>query len=116
MFSYRIAGLRNPTLAVSPCAPMKALFVNADAHMPHNLRFSTAKPPFFGAPGAIRSVGSRSLGGENHGEHAHGAVSYPAEDFSIRVSDQKDTYSYLFTVPGHARAAMHGRLVVKSMY
>jgi rusticyanin len=103
MLSYRIAGLRNPTLVVPAGATLKVLFINTDDDMMHNLRFTVQKPPF---KGPVKSVGTISL--------AHKSMTaYHAEDLMMRVPTRAGTYTYLCTVPGHAPGGMYGTLIVR---
>lgn len=102
MLSYRIEGLRNPMLIVPAGATLKALFINMDDDMAHNLRFSVQKPPF---RSMVKSVGSANL------PHKSGAV-YHAEDLTMRVPTA-GTYTYLCTIPGHAPGGMYGTLIVR---
>ena len=103
MLSYRIAGLRNPTLIVSAGATLKTLFINTDDDMTHNLRFTVQGPSF---KGAVKSVGTANL------PHKSGTT-YHAEDVILRVPAHAGTYTYFCTVPGHAPGGMYGTLIVR---
>lgn len=103
MLSYRIDGLRNPTLVVPAGATLRALFVNTDDDMTHNLRFAAQSPPF---KGTVRSVGTPDL------PHKSKAV-YRADDLTLRVPVRAGTYAYFCTVPGHAPGGMYGTLIVR---
>src|SRR4029079_10746489 len=61
MLSYRIQGVRNPTLVVPAGAVLNILFVNTDEDMPHDLHFGAVKPPFPDAPDTVGTVGSVRL-------------------------------------------------------
>lgn len=103
MLSYRIAGLRNPTLIVPAGATIKALFVNTDDDMMHNLRFTVQKPPF---KGPVKSAGTANLPYKSE-------TAYHAEDLTMRVPTRAGTYTYLCTVPSHAAGGMYGTLIVR---
>ncbi len=103
MLSYRIAGLRNPTLIVPAGATIKALFINTDGDMMHNLRFTVQKPPF---KGPVKSAGTTNL------PHKSETANH-AEDLTMRVPTHAGTYTYLCTVPGHAPGGMYGTLIVR---
>lgn len=103
MLSYRIAGLRNPTLTVPAGATLKALFINTDDDMMHNLRFTVQKPPF---KGPVKSAGTTNLPHKSE-------TAYHAEDLTMRVPTHAGTYTYLCTVPGHAAGGMYGTLIVR---
>jgi rusticyanin len=104
MLSYRIAGLRNPTLIVRAGATLKALFINTDDDMTHNLRFTVQRPPFKAA--AVKAVGTANLSHKSK-------TAYHAEDLTLRVPAHAGTYTYLCTVPGHAPGGMYGMLIVR---
>lgn len=103
MLSYRIAGLRNPTLIVPAGATLKALFINTDDDMMHNLHFTVQKPPF---KGAVKSAGTANLPHKSE-------TAYHAEDLTMRLPTRAGTYTYLCTVPGHAPGGMYGTLIVR---
>ncbi len=103
MLSYRIAGLRNPTLVVPAGATLKALFINTDDDMMHNLRFTVQKPPF---KGPVKSAGTANLPHKSE-------TAYHAEDLTMRLPTRAGTYTYLCTVPGHAPGGMYGTLIVR---
>src|ERR1700755_857632 len=58
MLSYRIQGMRNPTLVVPANATLKIFFVNTDADMLHDIKFGELKAPFEPAPDVAKTVGS----------------------------------------------------------
>jgi rusticyanin len=103
MLSYRIAGLRNPTLIVSAGTTLKALFINMDDDMTHNLRFTVQKPPF---NGSVKSAGTANLSHKS-------MTAYHAEDLTMRMPTHAGTYTYLCTIPGHAPGGMYGTLIVR---
>lgn len=106
MLSYRIAGLRNPTLVVPVGATLKALFINMDEDMAHNLRFSAQRGPFKKAPQAGLAVGTTDL------PHRTGTA-LRAEDVTLHVPTRRGAYTYLCTVRGHAQGGMYGTLIVR---
>ena len=103
MLSYRIAGLRNPTLIVPHGATLRVLFVNTDDDMTHNLRFMVQKPRF---KGAVKAVGTTNLPHKSE-------TAFHAEELTVRVPAHAGTYAYLCTVPGHAPGGMYGTLIVR---
>jgi len=97
MLSYRIAGLRNPTLVVPAGATLRALFINTDDDMTHNLRFGmqhAVSAPSVGTPGLAHKT----------------ATVVRAADVTLRVPPRPGTYYYFCTVPGHAQGGMWGTL------
>jgi rusticyanin len=105
MLSYRIQGLRNPTLALPPGATVWALYVNTDDDMKHNLRFTADKPPFPSRLNGAHSVGTHDL--------APMSKAASGEEITLRVPAAKGTYAYLCTVMGHASGGMFGTVVVR---
>jgi len=100
MLSYRIDGLRNPTLVVPAGATLKTLFINTDDDMTHNLRFGAqhaASAPSVGTPGLIHKT----------------EAAFHAADVTLRVPPRPGTYYYFCTVPGHAQGGMWGTLRVR---
>src|SRR5688572_8497742 len=61
MLSYRIQGMRNPTLVVPTGVTMRILFVNTDTDMRHDVRFGHIKLPFDIAPPITETAGSQKL-------------------------------------------------------
>jgi len=100
MLSYRIAGLRNPTLVVPAGATIKALYINTDDDMTHNLRF-----------GAQHVASAPSVGTPNLAHKAETA--FHAADVTLRVPAKPGTYYYFCTIPGHAQGGMWGTLRVR---
>lgn len=100
MLSYRIAGLRNPTLVVPAGATLQALFLNTDDDMTHNLRFGAqhaASAPSVGTPGLAHKT----------------KATFHAADVTLRVPPKSGTYYYFCTVPGHAQGGMWGMIRVR---
>lgn len=99
MLSYRIDGLRNPTLVVSAGATIKALFINTDDDMIHNMRFGLQHS------GPAPSVGTPNLPHKTR-------AAFHAADVTLRVPARPGTYYYFCTIPGHAPGGMFGTLIV----
>jgi len=100
MLSYRIEGLKNPTLVVPTGATVKALFINTDDDMAHNLRFGvqhTGPGPSVGTPDLLHKT----------------TAAFHAADVTLRVPARPGTYYYYCTVPGHAQGGMYGTLIVR---
>lgn len=100
MLSYRIAGLRNPTLVVPAGATIKALYINTDDDMTHNLRF-----------GAQHVASAPSVGTPNLAHKAE--TIFHAADVTLRVPAKPGTYYYFCTVLGHSQGGMWGILIVR---
>lgn len=100
MLSYRIDGLKNPTLVVPAAATITALFINTDDDMVHNMRFGLQHA------GPSPSVGTPDL------PHKNASVFYAA-DVTLHLPAKPGTYYYFCTVPGHAQGGMYGTLIVR---
>jgi rusticyanin len=108
MLSYRINGLRNPTIVVRHGAKLKILFMNNDDDMFHNIRFGT-QPTNFKASASwltANSVGTVPL------PHID-QKSLHAVEMDIAVPASPGKYAYFCTVRGHAPGGMHGAIVVR---
>ena len=109
MLSYRIDGLRNPTLVVPRGATIKILFVNTDEDMLHNIRFGAWQgtwPSVFTAAFVKKSVGAPPL------PHISKTV-LPGEQMTLRIPAKPGTYAYFCTVRGHAPGGMWGKIIVR---
>jgi rusticyanin len=104
MLSYRIQGVRNPTLIVPEDAVLNVLFVNTDEDMPHDIHFGASQPPFPLAPVMEGMVGSSKL---PHAENDK----YSGEELSIRAVTI-GSYTYFCSVRGHAKGGMYGIIAV----
>ena len=104
MLSYRIAGLRNPTLVLPRGAVLNILFVNTDDDMLHDLRFTTQRAPFPMQPDPKQSLGTTPLRHRTE-------TTYYSEQLTLRAAP--GTYTYLCTVKGHAKGGMFGTLIVR---
>jgi rusticyanin len=106
MMSYRVQGLRNPSLMVKAGATLHILFVNTDDDMFHSLRFTTKRAPFDAKIGSKGSVGSSDL--------AHMSTkSFFGQEFTLKVPMKKGMYRYVCTTAGHAAAGMYGTITVR---
>ncbi len=108
MLSYRIDGLRSPTLVVPRGATMQVLFINTDDDMFHNIRFGAWRTswPADAAPLMKTSVGTPPL---PHGIEA----SRHAESLTLRAPLVPGKYAYFCTVRGHAPGGMYGTIIVR---
>jgi len=108
MLSYRIDGLRSPTLVVPRGATMQVLFINTDDDMLHNIRFGAWRTswPADAAPLMKTSVGTPPL---PHGTDA----ARHAEALTLRAPLAPGKYAYFCTVRGHAPGGMHGTIIVR---
>ena len=108
MLTYRINGLRNPTLVIRPGATLKILFVNTDDDMAHNIRFGSKPAAFTSVADSLlkASAGTPPL--------PHGADdARPAEAITIRAPRSAGSYAYFCTVRGHANGGMWGIVLVR---
>jgi plastocyanin len=103
MLSYRIQGVRNPTLVVPANATLKILFVNTDSDMVHDMRFGELKAPFESAPGIAKTVGTAQLASQGENETLSG------EDLTIKVGATGE-FTYFCSVRGHAKGGMWGNI------
>ncbi len=104
MLSYRIQGVRNPTLVVPKGATLRILFVNTDEDMPHDLRFGAVMPPFPLVSDATNSVGSAKLQPLTNGQYAADEVSFQTTSIG--------SFTYFCSVRGHAKSGMFGTIAV----
>jgi rusticyanin len=104
MLSYRIAGLRNPTLVVPPHVTLSILFVNTDEDMHHDMRFGVAKRPFPVAPDISTTAGSDRLPPAAEGK-------YSGEELTLHAMAM-GSYTYFCSVHGHAKGGMWGTIAV----
>jgi len=104
MLSYRIAGVRSPTLIVPAHAVLKVLFVNTDGDMKHDIHFGSVKPPFPIAPDVAGTVGTAKLPHEENG-------TYSGEELTV-AADQTGSFFYFCSVKGHAKGGMFGQIAV----
>jgi len=108
MLSYRISGLRNPSLIVPREATITLLFVNTDDDMFHNIRFGAAPKTYPNVMTAYlkSSVGTPEL------PHKSETALY-GEELIICTPAAAGRYVYLCTVRGHAEGGMAGTISVR---
>jgi plastocyanin len=104
MLSYRIQGMRNPTLVVPVDAVLDVLFVNTDEDMRHDLRFGAVKPPLPLVPDVADTVGSAKLSHEANEQ-------YSAQELTLRAV-ATGSFTYFCSVRGHAKGGMFGTIAV----
>lgn len=105
MLSFRIQGMRNPTLVVPAGSTLKISFVNVDSHAPHDIRFGAMKPPFSDMVDTAATAGSTRL----EAKKPDGTLS--AEEIVVRTGSTGE-FVYLCSVRGHAKGGMWGNIVV----
>ncbi len=105
MLSYRIQGVRNPTLVVPSGATLKILFVNTDLDMKHDLLFGDLAGPFALAPEVKNTAGSSRLIPQAEDE------TLSAEELTIKAGENGQ-FTYFCSVRGHAKGGMWGNIAV----
>ncbi len=99
MLSYRIQGIRNPTLVVRAGSTLHILFVNVDDDMMHNIRVGDVK-----VPDTFGTVGTPPLPpSENE--------TFSAQDIRIQAL-LPGKYPYFCSYRNHAKNGMRGWIVV----
>ena len=98
MLSYRVQGIRNPTLVVRAGTTMRILFVNVDDDMIHDLRLGDVKPP-----DTIGTVGTHRLPSSE-------TKTFSAEEITIRAVGT-GRYPYFCSYKSHAANGMRGWIV-----
>lgn len=104
MLSYRIQGIRNPTLVVPSGATIKILFVNVDADMKHDLRFGHVAGAFMANPDIKETAGSAKLS-------PVADATLQAEEIVIKANED-GVYKYFCSVGSHAKGGMWGNIAV----
>lgn len=104
MLSYRIQGLRNPTVVLDEMTSLKVLFVNVDEDMFHDFRVGDVKVPFKSKPDTSKTAGSEHLGQVIKDV-------YNAQEFGYHLHD-KGILRYFCSVGSHAKNGMWGTIVV----
>lgn len=104
MLSYRIHGVRNPTLVVPAGATLKVLFVNVDIDMRHDVRFGHVSGEFVSSPPITETAGSQKLTAV-----ADGVMQ--AEELAIKANEN-GMYKYFCSVGAHAKGGMWGNIAV----
>jgi plastocyanin len=105
MLSYRIFGMRNPTLIVPSGATLKILFVNTDLDMKHDLLFGDLTSPFELTPDVKETAGSARVVPQAEDE------TLSAEEITIKANENGQ-FTYFCSVRGHARGGMWGNIAV----
>ena len=105
MLSYRIQGMRNPTLNVPEGAVLKILFVNKDADMLHDLRIGHVMGDFTAQPSLAMTAGSSKL------DPAVDERTWHAQEIVIQANDT-GAFKYFCSVTGHAKGGMWGTINV----
>ncbi len=108
MLSYRIDGLRNPTIVVARSTTLKVLFINNDDDMLHNVRFGTWRPAY---PSEADTLNASSVGAAPL-PHVSGGVFHTAE-MVVQAPSTPGKYAYFCTVRGHAKGGMRGVIEVR---
>lgn len=104
MFSYRIQGVRNPTLKILRGAVVKVLVVNTGDDMVHDFVIGTLKRPISDNPSTTGTVGSDDLARERK-------EAYSAQQITF-TAPQNGVTSYFCSEDGHARSGMWGTIVI----
>ncbi len=105
MLSYRIQGVRNPTLVVPAGATLKILFINVDTDMRHDVRFGHFTQAFDVAVDIAETAGSTKLTARSE----DGTLQ--AEEIVVKANNNGQ-YKYLCSVRGHAKGGMWGHIAV----
>jgi len=105
MLSYRIQGMRNPTVVIPSGAVMKILFVNKDGDMVHDLRFARTDGEFASVPAIDDAAGSERLA------HAGDDEKYQAQELVLKAASN-GVFKYFCSVRGHAKGGMWGTIAV----
>jgi len=100
MLSYRIAGIKNPTLSLQKGATLSLLFINTDDDMTHNLRIGSQHTA------SASSVGTMDLAHKTR-------TTFHAANLTLRVPAKSGTYYYFCTIPGHVQGGMWGTVLVR---
>ena len=105
MLSYRIQGMRNPTILLSSGATVTVWFVNMDGDMQHDIRFGDVIGDFSAVPDLAETAGTEKLAA--HEEKA------PMQAEKIVIKANEDgAYKYFCSVRGHAKGGMWGNVLV----
>ncbi len=104
MMSFRIQGIRNPTLLIPSGAALKILFVSTDGDMVHDFLLGELQRPIANHPPTANTVGSDRMPlAENK--------MFSAQQMSISA-DADGAFSYFCSVGGHAKKGMWGTIAV----
>ncbi len=105
MLSYRIQGVRNPTLVVPAGATLRILFVNVDEDMKHDIRFGHVMGNFLASPDIKETAGTDKMASKEPEGTMH------AVDFVIKANED-GMYKYFCSVGSHAKGGMWGNIAV----
>ena len=105
MLSYRVQGVRNPTIAVPAGATLKILFVNIDYDMRHDVRFGHFTGPFDIMVETQETAGSTKLAGRAE----DGTLQ--AEEIVVKANSIGQ-FRYFCSIRGHAKDGMWGHIAV----
>jgi hypothetical protein len=105
MLSYRIQGMRNPTLVFPAGARFTILFVNVDVDMRHDVRFGHVVGEFALAPEIAATAGTAKLASKAD-DHT-----MQAEEIVVKANEN-GLYKYFCSVRGHAKGGMWGNIAV----
>ena len=105
MLSYRIQGMRNPTLVVPEGTRLKILIVNKDSDMWHDLRIGHVMGEFSADPTLAMTAGSVKL------EPAGSGKTWHAQELVIQANEA-GSFKYFCSVTGHAKGGMWGAINV----
>lgn len=108
MLSYRIQGMRNPTLVVPADANVRIFFVNTDSDMRHDVRFAHVEGEFILAPILEGTAGSNKLTARSEDNVLQ------AEEIVIKTNSVGQ-FKYFCSIRGHAKGGMWGNIAVGVM-
>lgn len=106
MLSYRIQGIRNPTIVAPSDAKFTIWFVNTDIDMKHDLRFIHKPGDFLARPGVVDSVGSAVLNPKEEESD-----NFSAEKV-VMVALEDGRFKYYCSVGAHAKGGMWGNILI----
>lgn len=105
MLSYRIQGIRNPSLVIPSGSTITILFINTDSDMKHDIRFGHIADSFTIAPDTALTAGSKPLAHKTDDE------TMMAEEVVLKA-EEDGAYKYFCSVRGHAKGGMWGNILV----
>lgn len=104
MLSYRIQGLRNPTIVLPANATLSVLFINVARDMRHDIRFGHYIGDFVPEPDIRETAGSTKLAKMD-------TASFNAEELEI-TANENGAYKYFCSVGAHAKDGMWGNIII----
>ncbi len=105
MLSYRIQGMRNPTLVVPTGATLNVLFINVDGDMKHDIRFGHVVGEFAAGPDIKETAGAEKMLPKTE----EGTMQ--AEELVLKANED-GAYKYFCSVGSHAKGGMWGNVAV----